>query len=180
MCPGRSFQTTIPSNHQDSQGLVGTVNRDLLYPCPAPPVRRPRNPIRDVEVQSKGRLKSRESKWRVATDLAVLARAFNIGVHLLASLSGGLLPPPGRRRKAQVGFSNLRPVSLRTFETVLVAPQARQLVASAKRFTWVRPVSAAFPLQYKNAGVATVSSGLPAFRSGLSSTAPLPSGFPDG
>lgn len=59
---GRSSRTTTPSSHQEPHGLMGTVNlRDLLRACPAPPVGRPRNPIRDAEVQWKGGAKSRES-----------------------------------------------------------------------------------------------------------------------
>lgn len=85
---------------------------------------------------------------------------------------------PSRKKKEGTG-GFIQPASriLENFEAVSVAPQARQLVASGKRVAWQRPLSAA---QYEDAGGATVSSGLPAFRPGPSSSPSFSPGFLDG
>lgn len=154
---------------------MGTINRDLVRPCPAPPVGRPRNFIQTAEVQSKSVPKSLESKWRVATDRAKGQCAFNI-VPISFAFWGS--SSPSRKKEDTGGF--LQPASgiLMDFEAVSVSPQVSQLVACGKRATW--PMSAAFLLQYEDAGGATVSFRLPAFRPGPSSNPYLFSGFPSG
>lgn len=150
---------------------MGTISRDLVRPCPAPPVGRPRKFIRTAEVQSRSVPKSLESKWRVATDRAKGQRAFSI-VPLSFAFWGS--SSPSRKREDTGGF--LQPASriLADFETVSVSPQVSQLVA------WPRPMSTAFLLQYEDAGDATVSFRLPAFRPGPISGSYLFSAFPSG
>lgn len=78
---------------------MGTINRDMIHPCPAPPVGRPRNFILTAEVQSKSVPKSLESKWRVATDRAKGQRAFNI---VLVSFAFWGSSPPSRKKEDTV------------------------------------------------------------------------------
>lgn len=66
------------------------------------------------------------------------------------------------------------------FEAVSAAPRAQPLVVDGKRAAWPRLMSAALPLQYEDAGGSTISSRLPSFRPGPSSSLSLSSGFPDG
>lgn len=149
----------------------------MVTPGPAPSWGLPRNLSRDAEIQSKGWPRSRESQWRVGTNPAKVRGAFNIGVPAATFHSRGLLPPPGRRREAQVGLLSRLPGSLCILKR---SSRSNLLAAFGKRAAWPRSMPAALPLQYEDVRGATVSSLLSVCGQGPSFSPSLASSFPDG